>query len=150
MTLQSNWLAIASGQNITAGKAAQMITLLLPKATIIKANAELPDCVLNSITGAAQKAGIQPSVVTTLMSLFPLLKHHLFASPPHHHIMSQSTEDREEAIQNALEDIREGIYPNVERTAVAFGIPVRLLQKHVWRSGSRFDRPVINKAPNEV
>ena len=93
---------------------------------------------------------MQPSVVTTLMSLLPLLKHHLFASSSHHHIISQSTEDREETIQSALEDIREGIYSNVAKIVVAFGISVRLLQRRVRESGSRFDRPTINKALNEA
>ena len=91
-----------------------------------------------------------PPTVTTLMSLFPLLKHHLFASPPHHHIMSQSTEDREEAIQSALEDIREEICSNVAKIAVAFGILIRFFQRRVRRSGSYFDSPVINKALNEA
>ena len=64
--------------------------------------------------------------------------------------MSQSTEDREEAIQSALKDICERIYPNAAKAAVAFGIPVRLLQKRVRESGSRFDRSAINKAFNEA
>ena len=64
--------------------------------------------------------------------------------------MSQSTEDREEAIQSALEDIREGIYSNAAKAAVAFGISVRLLQRRVQRSESRFDRSVINRALNET
>ena len=84
------------------------------------------------------------------MSLFPLLKHHLFASPPHYHIISQSTEDREEAVQSALEDIREGIYSNVAKVAVAFGISVRLFQRRARGSESRFDRSAINRALNEA
>ena len=41
--------------------------------------------------------------------------------------MSQSTEDREEVIQSALEDIREEIYSNVAKVVVAFEISVRFL-----------------------
>ena len=84
------------------------------------------------------------------MSHHPLFKHHLFAAPSHHHVMSQSTENREEAIQSALEDIREEIYSNVAKTVVAFEISVRLLQRRVQRSESRFDRSAINKALNEA
>ena len=64
--------------------------------------------------------------------------------------MSQSTEDREETIQSSLEDIREGIYSNVAKVVVAFGISVRLLQRCVQKSESRFDRSVINRALNET
>ena len=84
------------------------------------------------------------------MSHHPNFKHHLFASSPHHHVMSQSTEDREEAIQSALEDIREEIYSNVAKVVVAFEISVRLLQRRVQKSESRFDRSVINRALNET
>ena len=64
--------------------------------------------------------------------------------------MSQSTEDREETIQSALKNIREEIYPNAAKTAVAFEISVRLLQKRVQKSESRFDRSTINKALNKT
>ena len=93
---------------------------------------------------------MQSSVIIILMSLFSLLKHHLFASLSHHHIMLQSIENREKTDQNALKNIREEIYSNVTKVVIAFKISVRLLQKRVRESRCCFDRSIINKTFNEV
>ena len=89
-------------------------------------------------------------VVTILMSFFRLLKHHLFVLSSYHHIMLQSIKNREEIIQSALKNIREEIYSNAAKVAVAFGISVRLFQRRVRENESCFDRSVINKAFNET
>ena len=62
--------------------------------------------------------------------------------------MSQTSEDREDAILSALDDFYEEKYLDVAKTVAAYDVKARTLQRRVQRKNSRYTRPATIRALN--
>ena len=65
-----------------------------------------------------------------------------------HNNMAPTDPAEEERIECALQDFYDGDYASIAKAAQAYGVKARTVQRRVQGTGSRYSRPVNNRALN--